>query len=297
MKLGTMTSEQVPQNVRLLTPINYYGGKTNLASKILQLIPPHEVYTEAFFGGGAIFFAKEPANIEAINDINDELINFYKVVKREYAALSYELDHTLFSEKEFRRASDIYRNPDKFTPVKRAWALIVLSQQSFLNIIDGSWKFQRHRNTAQGFQTKKEIFDERYTKRLQKTQIFCRDACRVLTNMDTPEAFHFIDPPYFNANMGHYDGYTEADFEKLLQTCEQLEGLFMLTSFPSKILEKYRKRNSWYQIQLKMVSSAKTGNNQVGEDAFKIEVITMNYKPTRQSVSLFEEKLKPRMAA
>jgi len=46
-----------------------------------------------------------------------------------------------------------------------------------------------------------------------------------------------------------------------------------------------------------MVSSAKTGNNQVGEDAFKIEVITMYYKPTRQSVSLFEEKLKPRMAA
>ena len=297
MKLGTMTSEKVPENVRLLTPINYYGGKTNLASKILQLIPPHEVYTEAFFGGGAVFFAKERAKVEAINDINDELINFYKVAKRDYSALQHELDHTLFSEKTHRQASEIYNNPKKYTELKRAWAMFVLSQQCFLNIIDNSWKFQRHRNTAQGFQNKKEMFDERYTRRLEKTQIFCRDANRVLTNMDTPETFHFVDPPYFNANMGHYDGYTEADFEKLLQTCEKLEGCFMLTTFPSAILEKYRKRNKWYQIQIKMFSSAKGGNNQVGEDATKIEVLTMNYKPTRQSVSLFEEKLKPRMAA
>lgn len=97
--------------------------------------------------------------------------------------------------------------------------------------------------------------------------------------------------------MGHYDGYTEEDFEKLLKTCEKLEGKFMLTTFPSSILEKYRKRNKWYQFQLKMMSSAKTGNHKTGKEAFKIEVFTMNYKPSKKMISMFEEKLLPSMAA
>jgi DNA adenine methylase len=294
---GKVANTPEPEEVNLLTPINYYGGKTNLAPKILQLIPPHEVYTECFFGGGAVFFAKEPAKIEAINDTNDEVINFYRVCKNEFKALSTELDKTLFSEKEHQRASMIYNNSKKYTNVERAWALIVLSQQSFLNIIDNSWKFQRMRNTALGFQNKKEMIDQRYLKRLEGTQIFNRDANRVLENMDRPEAFHFIDPPYFQANMGHYDGYSEQDFEALLKTCEKLEGKFMLTTFPSPILEKYRKRNKWYQFQIKMKSSAKTGNNQTGKASFKVEVMTMNYKPSNKMISLFEEKLIPSMAA
>lgn len=291
------TIDEEPENIRLLTPVNYYGGKTNLAPKILQLIPPHEVYTECFFGGGAVFFAKEPVKIEAINDTNDEVINFYRTCKKDFKALNSMLDKTLFSEKEHQRASMIYNNSTKYTNVERAWALLVLSQQSFLNIIDNSWKFQRQRNTATGFQNKKEMIDERYLKRLERTQIFNRDANRVLENMDTPDTFHFIDPPYYQANMGHYDGYTEKDFEQLLKTCQNLVGKFMLTTFPSAILEKYRKRNKWYQFQIKMPSSAKTGNNLTGNEGMKIEVITMNYKPTRDMVSLFEEKLKPRMAA
>ena len=217
MKLGKKSSLPQPDNIRLLTPINYYGGKTNLASKILQLIPPHNVYTEAFFGGGAIFFAKEPAYIEAINDINDELINFYATCKKEYKALQAKINLTLFSETDHRKASQIYNQPAGHTKVDRAWALLVLSQQSFLNIIDNSWKFARQRNSASAFQAKKEMFDTRYTKRLEKTQIFNRDANRVLINMDSEETFHFIDPPYFNANMGHYDNYTQEDFEKLLK--------------------------------------------------------------------------------
>jgi DNA adenine methylase len=304
MKLGKIIPVKVkvanipePEEVNLLTPINYYGGKTNLAPKIIQLIPPHEVYTEAFFGGGAVFFAKEPAKIEAVNDKNDELINFYRVCKTDFGKLKKEIDKTLFSEAEYRKASEIYNNPEKYTSVQRAWALLIQSQQSFLNILDGSWKFQRMRNTAQGFQNKKEAFDTVYLKRLENTQIFNRDANRILENMDRPEAFHFIDPPYFQANMGHYDGYSEQDFETLLKTCEKLEGKFMLTTFPSPILEKYRRRNKWYQFQIKMKSSAKTGNNQTGKASFKVEVMTMNYKPSNKMISLFEEKLNPSMAA
>ena len=56
------------QKAKMKTPISYYGGKQQLATEILQLIPEHECYTESFFGGGAIFWAKEPAKLEVVND-------------------------------------------------------------------------------------------------------------------------------------------------------------------------------------------------------------------------------------
>ena len=73
------------------TPISYYGGKQTLAKTIVGLIPPHRLYCEPFMGGGAIFFAKEPATVEIINDTNGELINFYRVVQRDLTALKKDI--------------------------------------------------------------------------------------------------------------------------------------------------------------------------------------------------------------
>ena len=53
-----------------------------MITKILPLIAEHKVYCEPFFGGGAIFFAKEPAQVEVINDTNKEVVNFYRIVKK-----------------------------------------------------------------------------------------------------------------------------------------------------------------------------------------------------------------------
>lgn len=54
--------------IYLRTPISYYGGKQQMLRHILPLIPDHETYVEPFFGGGAVFWAKQPVNQEIIND-------------------------------------------------------------------------------------------------------------------------------------------------------------------------------------------------------------------------------------
>ena len=59
------------------TPITYYGGKQTMLKHILPLIPKHEIYTEPFCGGAAVLFAKDPVKAEIINDINQNLTNFY----------------------------------------------------------------------------------------------------------------------------------------------------------------------------------------------------------------------------
>src|SRR6185295_8331911 len=107
---------------RLRTPITYYGGKQMMAQHILPLIPKHKIYTEAFFGGGAIFFAKEPSEVEIINDLNGEVVNFYKVITTDFWRLNELIQSTLHSRSQYEDAMVIYNYPKLFDPIKRAWA-------------------------------------------------------------------------------------------------------------------------------------------------------------------------------
>jgi DNA adenine methylase len=163
------------------------------------------------------------------------------VAKRQFKKLKAEIDTTLYSEEQYRQARAIYHATPEGDrdAVLRAWSLFVLSHQTFLHILDNSWAFSRDRNIATTFNNKKQMFDELYVKRLEHTQIFCNDAVKVIGNVDTPDTFHFIDPPYFNADMGHYRGYTEEDFKRLLKRIETLQGRFLLTTYPSPILTEY----------------------------------------------------------
>jgi len=65
------------------SPIKRVGGKSVLTKTLLNLIPPHQVYIEPFFGSGSLFFAKEQAKLEVINDLDRAVYNFFKVLQDE----------------------------------------------------------------------------------------------------------------------------------------------------------------------------------------------------------------------
>jgi DNA adenine methylase len=258
------------------TPISYYGGKQTLAPKILEMIPEHTLYCEPFVGGGAVFFQKPKSVIEVLNDTNRELINFYQVVQRDFIALEREVRITLHSRKMHQDASVVYNNPHMFSEIKRAWALWTLSHQSFSAQIDGSFGYDKSKKntTAKKIMNKRESFTEKYAIRLQDVQIECTDALRVIGSRDTKESFFYCDPPYVNSDCGHYDGYTWDDFEALLRKLASIEGKFLLSSYPSEMLDKYTKANGWYQKEFQMtVSVANNGKPRKK----KVEVFTSNY--------------------
>jgi DNA adenine methylase len=126
------------------TPISYYNGKQTLAKVILRLMPPHRLYGEPFLRGAAVLFAKEPSKVEIINDVNGELVNFYQVVKRDFATLEKEVSLSLHSHRQHNHAWVIYKNPDLFDPVKRAWAIWVLANSSYGCKLDGSFGYDRN---------------------------------------------------------------------------------------------------------------------------------------------------------
>lgn len=254
-------------------PISYYGGKQNLASKIVKLIPSHNLYCEPFCGGAAIFFNKPKSEVEVLNDTNKELINFYEVVQRDYVSLAAKIRITLHSRTQHKDAQVTFDNPHLFDKIERAWAVWVLATQSFSSKLDGSWGYDKKRNTTpKKVSNKREMFTEEYAIRLQDVQIECTDALRIITSRDNPDAFFYVDPPYYNSDCGHYDGYSLEDYTALLDRLSKIEGKFLLSSYPSEVLNRFKHDFGWFQETKEMRVSVNKGSGKK-----KIEVFTANY--------------------
>ena len=266
------------------TCIKYWGGKQQLVSRLLKLIPKHFAYCEPFFGGGALFFAKPPSKNEIINDINDNMVNFYRILKRSttFEQLAEEIDLTLYSEWQYKQARELWKLGMDRDKVLRAWAVFVLSHQSFSGNLGSSWAHSSGKNQADYFQRVKKNFDHRYVRRLEHVQIFCRDALNVIENMDSPDTFFFLDPPYVDTSLGHYDGYTMENYIALLECLRSVQGKFLLTTFPTAVLEQYSEENSWKTIKNEMHLSAS-----VTAGKKKTEVFTMNYAMDNEQLGLF----------
>jgi DNA adenine methylase len=83
---------------------------------------------------------------------------------------------------------------------------------------------------------------------------------------DTPEAFFYLDPPYVGYDQGHYDGYTQEDFDALLQLLETIRGKFLLSSFRNASLTDFTRRNGWFTEEIRLSSSMTHGQGRTVRD-------------------------------
>ena len=258
------------------TPLSYYGGKQQLATRILGMIPKHRIYCEPFLGGAAIFFAKEPSPVEIINDTNGELINFYEVLQRNFSALEKEITISLHSRKQHHHAQVIFENPEMFDRIKRAWAVWMLANTSYGNKLNGGFGYDRVGTTSKKVTNKRTRFSVDYAIRLQQAQIECCDALRIIKSRDSKDAFFYLDPPYVGYDQGHYDGYTQDDFDALLGLLEGIQGKFLLSSFRNTALTRFIKRHKWPSQEIEMTCSLSRNKSN------KVEVLTANYPLPKQ---------------
>ncbi|AZA82411.1 methyltransferase [Chryseobacterium lactis] len=261
---------------KMATPLTYYGGKQQLARIIIPLIPPHYTYVEPFVGGGAIFWSKPRSEVEVINDYNRELINFYEMVKNQFVELEKMIRITLHSRSLHSDALVIYNNPHLFDRLPRAWAVWVLCNQSFSAKIGDSWGYDvQEQTSSKRLSNKRASFCEDFAIRLQNVQIENTDAIRIINSRDHEKAFHYCDPPYFNSDCGHYDGYSKHDFESLLLCLSHAKGKFLLSSYPSDILNKFSRDLDWHTVKMQKEVLVDKHSGKVAKK--KIEVLTANY--------------------
>ena len=273
--------------VRQKPPLSYYGGKQNMLKHILPMIPHHEIYVEPFAGGAAVFFAKKPCKVEVLNDTNDRLITFYRVLKTKFDELNTMIQGTLHSESDYYRAKDIYQNQGNYTDVEIAWAVWVQCNMSFGNKIEGGFAFNDGRKKrawiTKGQFYKKERMDN-LNLELSHTYFFSRSFFELPELYNNPEAFYYIDPPYLNSECGHYGGWTEEDEKSLMKWIEKINGKFLLSGYPNKIRDSFIDKNGWNYKEIEQTLSV-SGKDNKGKK--KIETLIWNYEIEGQTLSLF----------
>ncbi|MGV8094489.1 MAG: DNA adenine methylase [Mangrovibacterium sp.] len=267
------------------TPITYYGGKQMMTKEIISMIPPHKIYCEPYFGGGAVFFAKPPSKIEVINDLNKKLINFYQICQTDFEKLSRMVHNTVHSETLFLIAKDIYNERTASDRISQAWAIWLISHTSFNGSFHGGWKWcngSAGTNVARVLETKRNNFSDALFERLKYVQISARDAIRVIIDRDSPETFFYLDPPYPGNYQGHYTGFKMGEFVALLDVLSVIKGKFILSNYWSQSLRYYIAKAGW-QFQKKTMHLGTNVNSDrirknVRRKTKKEEILIWNYE-------------------
>ncbi|MBN2669997.1 MAG: DNA adenine methylase [Bacteroidales bacterium] len=159
--------------------------------------------------------------------------------------------------------------------VLRAWAFWVVTNQGFSCKI-GTWGYDRDKR-AKTIQNKIDQFQELLSDRIRYTQIEQNDAHKVIKSRDSAETFAYVDPPYIDSNQGHYGGYTHEHFRRDLDALANMKGKFLLSTYPSDILDEYVKKYGWYTKKHEKILSASNGAS-LSKRKTKIEMLTANYE-------------------
>src|SRR5438270_9521145 len=114
-------------------PLSYIGGKNRLAKRLLEIFPEHTTYVEAFAGGAQVFFHKEPSKVEVLNDLDGEIVNFYRVCQLHYEELLRYFRFAVVSREWF----DLLKSTDPrtLTDVQRAARYFYLLKGSFASLV------------------------------------------------------------------------------------------------------------------------------------------------------------------
>src|SRR5215472_13035108 len=125
-------------------PLSYVGGKNRLAKRVIAIFPKHATYVEAFAGGAQIFFRKEASKVEVLNDLDGEIVNFYRVCQQHYEELLRYFRFVLVSRTWF----DLLKRtePSTLTDVQRAARYLYLLRNSFASLVRSP---VYHRNVVQ----------------------------------------------------------------------------------------------------------------------------------------------------
>lgn len=202
--------------------VSWAGGKQKLLKHLLPLITPHTCYVEVFGGSFALGLAKEPSAVEVVNDINGDLVKFYRNVKSHAEAVLDELELVLNSRREFE---DYIAQPG-LTEIQRAARWFIRNKLSFAGHGE---HFAITRTTPHGSRTQQLIALRALRRRLDRTTVEERPWEYILERYDSAETLFFLDPPYPEPGGALYGGWDDATLEKFCAAVKQLKGRWIFT--------------------------------------------------------------------
>jgi DNA adenine methylase len=233
--------------------LRWYGGKWRLAPWIIRHLPPHQAYCEPYGGAGSVLLRKAPATLETFNDLHGRLVNFFTVLRERPEELADAIELTPYARTEFQLAHRVANDR-----LEDACRLFVLANQGRAGAASGrsrsGWRTARnpgHPNPPREF-TAAHL--AAIAQRLKRVQIEHDDALAVIARYDTPETLHYLDPPYLRAtrsatSSGRYaHDLSEADHRALAELLHRLQGMVVLSGYPSQLYEQLYAKAGWERV-------------------------------------------------
>ena len=258
-------------------PFQFWGGKQYLVGRLVKLIPPHRIYVEVFGGAAALLFAKQPSELEIYNDIDSNIVNFFRVLRDEAKVqrLVHLLRLTPYSREEFYFCRDNLNEPD-IDDVERARRFFVVVQQSFSGNMQ-TWGPSRTKKVAHNYFNNIDRLIH-FSQRLRNVIVEHKDFEELIKQYDTPETFFYCDPPYLGANyFGHV--MTEHDHERLIRTLLSIRGKAMVSHYPHPLYDQLLKLG-WKKITFRRPLYYK--QNIGGTRRYVRECVYFNYEPPKR---------------
>ena len=120
--------------------LKYYGSKFRLAQWIISHFPAHRHYVEPFGGGASVLLVKEPAPLETINDLNDKIINFFRVLRASPEELVKQIRLTPWARKEYEYCLDETEDESPVEMARKLYYRLTMSISGQFNTCRSSWR-------------------------------------------------------------------------------------------------------------------------------------------------------------
>jgi DNA adenine methylase len=210
----------------MIGPLAYIGGKNRLAKKIISILPEHTTYVEAFAGGAQVFFHKAPSAVEVLNDLDSEIVNFFRVCQHHYEEFLRHLHYCLISRKWYELF--LSTNPHMLTDIQRASRYFYLQKNSFGGLIlNQHYHYGVIQRPNYNSRRIPEVIRAAH-ERLQGVQIESLPYEQILKRYDRPTTLFYMDPPYWQRKLYRHN-FTEEDFIALETRLHDVKGQFVLS--------------------------------------------------------------------
>lgn len=221
--------------------LKYPGSKQRIAGWIIEKMPKHHSYLEPFLGSGAVLFNKKPSNIETVNDLDDEVVNLFNIVREDSERLIKKIALTPYSRKEydlaFEETEDKHEKARRF--LIRCWQghgfRTMGSKPGWKNDVQGREAAYAVRNWNRLPQNILDVIE-----RLKGVQIENTLAIDVIKRFNHENVLIYCDPPYVLSTRTakqYKHEMTECDHEALLNVLLSSKAAVMISGYECELYE------------------------------------------------------------
>jgi len=286
--------ENMYKNKKLIA-FGWYGGKFSHLDWLLPLLPKTNHFCEPFAGSAAVLLNREPSPVETYNDLDGEVVNFFKVLRDQKEELLYSIGMTPFSREEFQLAIKALNNPENFSSFERARLFYVRARQVRTGLAqtasNGRWAncLNTSRAGMSGAVSRwlGSVESLEYiATRLLRVQIENDDALKVIKRYDSADTLFYCDPPYVHSTRGDNNAYgnemTDDEHRELANVLNNINGLVAISNYDCQLMDELYPHPKWKKFYgpNKTIHSTKDKRQ---------EVLWVNYQLEDYSENLFNK--------